>query len=447
MKREKGEAFHWWVVVMSGGLSNFRSGFGYNSSLSQSSGRDSAMDYVQTFFEKWREEEGFTIDRKRRKINGGTTSKPPYFGLKNFFLVFFSVAKQNSGVILALPTLVSTSAGFSFLFRFTGKESHPIMWLQQMPFNPSTDDYRHTPCGTAVFSLKTIRLQVAAYVPPQMTIKVTGKCLSIDNHKVIGYRRCISTDHYKACTHAALVMCFIAMTFLYRSKTIRGVEMGQGSLKSHIEKKRANRQEKRTFVAYRDHQMATFGGTQQKCMACAKTVYLVDKLTADNRTYHKACFRCHHCRGTLKLSNYNSFEGVLYCRPHYDQLFKRTGSLDKSFEGTPKIVKPEKQTDNENAQKVSNLFAGTRDKCVCCKKTVYPIEKVSVNGCAYHRSCFKCTYGGCTISPSNYIAHEGKLYCKHHHIQLFKEKGNYSQLEDHEKIDNHMPPMEIATES
>ncbi|TXG64090.1 hypothetical protein EZV62_011084 [Acer yangbiense] len=199
--------------------------------------------------------------------------------------------------------------------------------------------------------------------------------------------------------------------------------------------------------------MATFGGTQQKCMACAKTVYLVDKLTADNRTYHKACFRCHHCRGTLKLSNYNSFEGVLYCRPHYDQLFKRTGSLDKSFEGTPKIVKPEKQTDNENAQKVSNLFAGTQDKCVGCKKTVYPIEKVSVNGCAYHRSCFKCTYGGCTISPSNYIAHEGKLYCKHHHIQLFKEKGNYSQLEDrekndnHMKIDNHMPPMEIATES
>lgn len=35
----------------------------------------------------------------------------------------------------------------------------------------------------------------------------------------------------------------------------------------------------------------------------------------------------------LQLANYNSFEGVLYCRPHFDQLFKRTGSLDKSFEG------------------------------------------------------------------------------------------------------------------
>ncbi|KAK9941862.1 hypothetical protein M0R45_007555 [Rubus argutus] len=140
--------------------------------------------------------------------------------------------------------------------------------------------------------------------------------------------------------------------------------------------------------------MATFAGTTQKCTACEKTVYLVDKLTADSRVYHKACFRCHHCRGTLKLSNYCSFEGVLYCRPHYDQLFKRTGSLDKSFEGIPKILKPEKPTiENENIKAVSNLFVGTKDKCVGCEKTVYPIEKISVNGTGYHRSCFKCTHG------------------------------------------------------
>ncbi|KAM7252510.1 hypothetical protein ACFE04_024393 [Oxalis oulophora] len=191
--------------------------------------------------------------------------------------------------------------------------------------------------------------------------------------------------------------------------------------------------------------MATFVGTQQKCTACEKTVYLVDKLAADNRIFHKACFRCYHCKNTLKLSNFCSFEGVLYCRPHYDQLFKRTGSLDKSFEGTPKIVKPEKPAGSENASKVSNMFAGTRDKCVGCNKTVYPIEKVSVNGSAYHRSCFKCCHGGCTISPSNYIAHEGTLYCKHHHIQLFKEKGNYSQLET--ERETNFTSMEIAAES
>lgn len=37
---------------------------------------------------------------------------------------------------------------------------------------------------------------------------------------------------------------------------------------------------------------------------------------------------------SLQLSNYSSFEGVLYCKPHFDQLLKMTGSLDKSFEGS-----------------------------------------------------------------------------------------------------------------
>lgn len=131
----------------------------------------------------------------------------------------------------------------------------------------------------------------------------------------------------------------------------------------------------------------------------------------------------------VQLSNFNSFEGVLYCRPHFDQLFKRTGSLDKSFEGIPRVARPEKGGEEIRFGKVvSSHFVGTTDKCVTCTLTVYPTEKISVNGTAYHKACFKCSYAGCTISPSNYIAYEGRLYCKHHHIQLFKEKGNYSQL-------------------
>ncbi|XP_008793824.1 LIM domain-containing protein WLIM1-like [Phoenix dactylifera] len=180
-----------------------------------------------------------------------------------------------------------------------------------------------------------------------------------------------------------------------------------------------------------------FGGTTQKCKACEKTVYLVDQLTADGRVYHKACFRCHHCKGTLKLSNYSSIDGVLYCKPHYDQLFKMTGSLDKSFEGSSRSAKADRSNGHEsNANsRFLSMFVGTQDKCVVCKKTVYPIEKVALDGTSYHRPCFKCSHGGCVISPSNYIAHDGRLYCKHHHSQLFMAKGNFSQLEDrHEDI-------------
>ncbi|CAN1337454.1 Pollen-specific protein SF3 [Linum perenne] len=95
---------------------------------------------------------------------------------------------------------------------------------------------------------------------------------------------------------------------------------------------------------------------------------------------------------------------------------------------------------------MSNFFAGTKEKCKECTKIVYPIERVTVNKTSYHRKCFKCSHGGCTISPSNYIAHEGKLYCKHHHIQLFKKKGNYSQLENDSEQDdnNHLPISPIV---
>ncbi|KAF5183272.1 Lim domain-containing protein wlim1 [Thalictrum thalictroides] len=81
------------------------------------------------------------------------------------------------------------------------------------------------------------------------------------------------------------------------------------------------------------------------------------------------------------------------------------------------------------------MFGGTQDKCVACKKTVYPIEKVAVDGTSYHRPCFRCSHGGCVISPSNYITHDHKLYCKHHHTQLFKVKGNFSQFEKNVHLD------------
>ncbi|CAA2983647.1 LIM domain-containing WLIM1-like [Olea europaea subsp. europaea] len=136
----------------------------------------------------------------------------------------------------------------------------------------------------------------------------------------------------------------------------------------------------------------------------------------------------------LQLSNYCSYEGVLYCKPHFDQLFKMTGSLDKSFEGAPKSARADRSAEHgHTSSKASSMFGGTQDKCVACKKTVYPLEKVAVDGTSYHRACFKCSHGGCVISPSNYVAHEHQLYCRHHHTQLFKQKGNFSRLDKHEQ--------------
>ncbi|CAL4921922.1 unnamed protein product [Urochloa decumbens] len=131
------------------------------------------------------------------------------------------------------------------------------------------------------------------------------------------------------------------------------------------------------------------------------------------------------------LSNYSSFEGVPYCKAHFEQLFKETGSYNKSFQSqSPAKITPEKLAPElmRSPSKAARMFSGTQDKCATCGKTAYPLEKVTVEEKAYHKSCFKCSHGGCAITPSNYAALEGILYCKHHFSQLFKEKGSYNHL-------------------
>ncbi|KAK7318269.1 hypothetical protein RJT34_02968 [Clitoria ternatea] len=176
-----------------------------------------------------------------------------------------------------------------------------------------------------------------------------------------------------------------------------------------------------------------FSGTQQKCKACEKTVHFVESLSADGVVYHKNCFRCSHCNGLLVISNYSSMEGILYCKPHFEQLFKETGTYTKKFQSSSKPPTSDNLHNFQKLQtrtpsKVSAFFSGTQDKCSKCKKTVYPLEKLSVEGEFYHKSCFRCAHGGCFLSPSNYAALDGFLYCKPHFSQLFKEKGSYSYL-------------------
>jgi len=170
----------------------------------------------------------------------------------------------------------------------------------------------------------------------------------------------------------------------------------------------------------------SFTGTLEKCNACDKTVYVVDMLSADGVPYHKTCFKCSHCKGTLSMSNYSSMDGVLYCKPHFEQLFKETGSFSKNFHIAGKSDKQQEMT--RAPSKLSAMFSGTQDKCATCKKTAYPLEKVTVEGESYHKSCFRCAHGGCFLTPSSYAALDGIVYCKHHFAQLFKEKGSYNHL-------------------
>ncbi|CAN8286225.1 unnamed protein product [Cochlearia groenlandica] len=176
-----------------------------------------------------------------------------------------------------------------------------------------------------------------------------------------------------------------------------------------------------------------FTGTLDKCKACDKTVYVMDLMNLEGNTYHKSCFRCSHCNGTLVISNYSSMDGVLYCKTHFEQLFKEYGNYTKNFQ-TGKTEKPNDHL-TRAPSKLSSFFSGTQDKCATCQKTVYPLEKVTMESECYHKNCFRCTHSGCPLTHSSYASLNGVLYCKVHFNQLFLEKGSYNHV--HQAAANH----------
>ena len=54
------------------------------------------------------------------------------------------------------------------------------------------------------------------------------------------------------------------------------------------------------------------------CVVCSKAVYETEKLVADERVFHKTCFKCEHCKKTLSLGNFASLNEKTYCKVRLD---------------------------------------------------------------------------------------------------------------------------------
>jgi hypothetical protein len=59
---------------------------------------------------------------------------------------------------------------------------------------------------------------------------------------------------------------------------------------------------------------------------------------------------------------------------------------------------------------------------------IYHDIQMTLEGESYHKSCFKCSHGGCILTTCSYAALDGVLYCKIHFGQLFMEKGSYTHM-------------------
>lgn len=223
----------------------------------------------------------------------------------------------------------------------------------------------------------------------------------------------------------------------------------------------------------------------------------MDKISVEEKSFHKSCFRCHHCNQVMSLGNFAAMNGTYYCKPHFKQLFKLKGNYDEGFgreqhktkwggsdsegatpnPGTPTTQESESSGNaaapdsvavsaelpvtpgtpatpatpsDLNARKVktqslsSPKISVASEKCPICSQTVYPMDKISVEEKSFHKSCFRCASCKNVLSLGNFAALEGQYYCKPHFKQLFQLKGNYDEgfgREQHKKhwVDSESP--------
>ncbi|KAK7490113.1 hypothetical protein BaRGS_00018635 [Batillaria attramentaria] len=69
----------------------------------------------------------------------------------------------------------------------------------------------------------------------------------------------------------------------------------------------------------------------EKCGACGKTVYAMEKIEIEKNAYHKSCFRCSHCHCVLTPKTFAVNNHVMFCTNHYKQLFATKGNYDEGF--------------------------------------------------------------------------------------------------------------------
>ncbi|XP_053720325.1 F-actin-monooxygenase mical2b isoform X7 [Synchiropus splendidus] len=65
-----------------------------------------------------------------------------------------------------------------------------------------------------------------------------------------------------------------------------------------------------------------------KCHLCKRRVFMVERISADGLFFHRECFKCTACRSAIRQGShsYDSEQGKLYCKLHFDQRNSVTNS-------------------------------------------------------------------------------------------------------------------------
>ncbi|XP_018417598.1 PREDICTED: protein-methionine sulfoxide oxidase MICAL3 [Nanorana parkeri] len=82
-------------------------------------------------------------------------------------------------------------------------------------------------------------------------------------------------------------------------------------------------------------------GGSDVCYFCHRRVYVMERLSAEGKFFHRSCFKCDYCNTTLRLSAYayDLEDGKFYCKPHY--CYRRSGYSQRKRAAEPALTNKE----------------------------------------------------------------------------------------------------------
>ncbi|XP_067449321.1 F-actin-monooxygenase mical1 [Thunnus thynnus] len=72
----------------------------------------------------------------------------------------------------------------------------------------------------------------------------------------------------------------------------------------------------------------------EECYFCGQRVYVLERISAEGKFFHRSCFTCHECGITLRLGGYtfDQTTGRFYCELHSEELELENGTGTSSYE-------------------------------------------------------------------------------------------------------------------
>ncbi|XP_034029272.1 F-actin-monooxygenase mical1 [Thalassophryne amazonica] len=98
----------------------------------------------------------------------------------------------------------------------------------------------------------------------------------------------------------------------------------------------------------------------EECYFCSQRVYVLERISAEGKFFHRSCFTCQKCGITLRLGGYtfNQTTGHFYCELHSEDLELENGMETSSFEG---IERNEKDANEENEISIDDYTASDEE--------------------------------------------------------------------------------------